>query len=356
LPTSSQENLGELSTQINGCWISRASAREQIESYLEKAAIPYPQLKNSTFNHWDNLELLNHFVEIAVPCIGSPECQRILQQHGLQLSLGAPYLLHAILAFSASHLSFLRPNQGKYSIATTLHYSRSLTSYSSQIRTCLDANNADSILGCCHLHTMLAFRNVQSIENVEDDYALTWLRTMRGVRILRDTSNLRPCLDGCIWRPVLIESTSSEEVACNHTESEETNSWASITSKALHRLCEVEFNPTMQGNPYQQPLSRLCLLMRCDIGQDKIGMFMVFIGKLPYSFIQLLDQNDPRAMLILCYWCALLSQIEQWWIVRSANVECTRLCTYLDTIPDQRIHDMLRFPASKCGYLIRDWV
>jgi hypothetical protein len=56
---------------------------------------------------------------------------------------------------------------------------------------------------------------------------------------------------------------------------------------------------------------------------------------------------------MLCYWCALLSQIDQWWIVDSAAVECLRLCKFLDAIPDQRIRTLLSFPAGKCGYVAR---
>lgn len=352
LPTSSQGTASNVPPKINE-HLSRASARERINSYLEKVGIPCVQLKNPTEPPCANLELLDHFTKEAGPWIGSPECQRMMQQHGLQLSVEAPYLMHAILAFSASHLNFLHPTERKYRIAATLHYDLSLALYSAQIRNGIDACNADAILGCCFLHTMLAFQNVQSAEQVESGNELTWLRTMQGTAILR--SNIHPHLDDTsIWHRVAIESRGEEEFFCNHIESE--ISWASTTSKALHRLCEMELESSVQENPYEKPLSRLCLLMQCDIGQDKIGMFMSFIGRLPPNFVQLLDGNDPRATLILCYWCALLSQIEQWWIVRSATVECARFCAYLDTIPDEMVHDLLRFPASKCGYLIRDCV
>ena len=297
---------------------------------------------------------MDHFFKIDIPCIGSPECQRTLQQYGLQLSIGASYLLYAILAFSASHLSFLFPEQKKYGIAATINYDRSLASYLAEIRTGLDANNANAILGACHLHTMLAFRNVLSNNSAEGDLAFTWLRTMQGVGIMRHANNLG--LFETIWQPIYIESRGGEEFVCHHSEFDEKKTWASVTSKALHQLCDIELSPsqTLKTNPYQKPLSLLCILLQYNGEHDKICLFMSTVGMLPSSFVELLYFNDPRAMLILSYWCALLSQIDQWWIVGSARAECVRLCTYLDTIPNQKIHDLLRYPARKCGYPIKD--
>jgi len=176
---------------------------------------------------------------------------------------------------------------------------------------------------------------------------------MRGVQILWNTQDLRPHLPHSIWYSVCMESGSLDDATCNHSALEDGSSWATTASKALHQLCDVPFDSVLPGNLYQKPLKRLCLLMRCDIGQDKIGMFMFFIGQLPYSFIQLLDRNDPRAVLILCYWAALLSQIDQW-ISYSAKLECMRLCKFLDGIEDRRFHELLSLPSRICGYLMRD--
>jgi hypothetical protein len=349
---SSEEFLGPISTDSKAALVSQISARKQIRLYLEKMGVPGHQ---PTYDPADTLELLDHFMEATTVWIGSPKVQKVMQEYGLQLSLTAPYLLHSIAAFSASHLSLSRPNQKKYSMAAILHYERSLTSYSIELRTHLDASNADSIIGCSHLQTMLAFGNVyQSLASFSGGGEFAWLRAMRGVTILWDTPNLRPHLENSIWYRVCIDTRASDSSVCNHTEPDETNLWASHTSTVLHQLCDRGPNPGIQENPYQVALSHLCPLMRGDIGQGTIGPFMFLIGSLPSSYIELLDRKDPRAMLILCYWSTFLSQIDQWWITRSAKIVCTRLCKYLDTIPDSRIHDLLRFPASKCGYSMQD--
>jgi hypothetical protein len=48
----------------------------------------------------------------------------------------------------------------------------------------------------------------------------------------------------------------------------------------------MELELPLQENPYKKPLNRLCLLMQCDIGLDKIGMLSLFSGYRP-NFDQL---------------------------------------------------------------------
>ncbi|PMD34944.1 hypothetical protein L207DRAFT_436222 [Hyaloscypha variabilis F] len=347
--STSQANSSTSKENTDESLKAQASAREWIESYLDHFLIrktPCSHLKSLGENPANSIELLNHFFDSNGLWIGSPACQITMQQHCLQLMVGAPYLLHAVLAFSSSHLSFLHPSERRYRVTATFHYDLSLASYSSQISTGLDASNADSLLGCCYLHTMLAFRNLQLDDDSQEGNALTWLRTMQGTSILR--SNLNPCLNNSVLHPLNLESRSWEEVICNHLDSGD--SWASKASQALHQFCGVNSKSVLEENLYEDPLCRLCQLIQLEIGPDNIGMFMSFIGRLRSSFVELLDRNDPKAMMILCYWCALLSQIDQWWIVASATSECLRLCKLLYVVPDQRIQDLLEFPASKCGF------
>lgn len=270
----------------------------------------------------------------------------------------APYLLHAILAISASHLSLLRPSEKKYSIAAALHYQYALACYSSQLHMPVDDENADSVIGCGFVQTMLAFENIsrlsldQSVCDSGSVIAATWLRAMQGVRILLGTNHIHPYLGRSIWLPVFLESGGWEEVTCQHIE-EVDGSWASVASKELHSLCDVSLNHITDGNPYRQPLENLCGLMRSDITHETIGRFMVFVGKLPDDFLKLFEQNDVRAMLLMAYWCALISSIHQWWIVSTANYECRRLCAILDSTLVSRVRDLLRFPAGRCGYVLR---
>jgi hypothetical protein len=170
-------------------------------------------------------------------------------------------------------------------------------------------------------------------------YARGWLRALQGTKVLWEHSTLKPEADRSIWVPVCIEARCSENVTCNG-ELDDTESTAFIKSKALHQLCDVDMDSPASVNPYQQPLSQLCQLLLCEIGHGTVVMLIVFAGKLPHSFLTLLDMNDPRAMLIIAHWCSLMKEVNQWWISQSAEVECARLCGLLERIPDRRILDL----------------
>lgn len=327
-------------------------------SYLENSGVPCKHFKDPIYKPGDALEFLNHFLDEQTPWIGSPPFQRIIQQYGLELSLKAPYLMHAIIAFSASHLHYLHREEKKYSIAFALHYALSLSGYSSELRATLNPSNADAIIASSYLHTMLAFRNVQpqpkDNPDVDTDVGrgLTWLRAMRGVSILWGMSDMRSLLKGSIMLNMENDREVSIKRTSGHYKPYEANPWALEASKALLRLFEVDCDQYTFKNSYEGPLGSLSQLMRPGTGRDTVCAFMSFVGDLPTLFIQLLDHNDPRALLILCYWSAMLSQIDYWWVVDPATFVCRELCAYLERIPQQEIHDLLQFPASKCGYTI----
>ncbi|KAG4442633.1 hypothetical protein IFR05_001889 [Cadophora sp. M221] len=321
---------------------------DDIQLYLE-TTIETQQLPNDP--QCTIFELLSHFFTIAGPSIGSSGCQKVLQKHGLELSRSAPYFLHAILAFSASHLNFLHPQENKYEIAASIYYGLSLKSYAAQISAGLDANNADSVVGCGYLHTMLAFRNVQS-GDLAGAGDLGWLKTMQGVRILWATKILHSGLTNSPWRPLCAESRVTHEFRCNHAETGNSGAAMEDISRALHQFLEVGFSPSGSGNVYKEPLNRLCMILQSYSGHDKIEMSTALIGLLSPTFLELLDRKDPKAIMIICYWCAIFGRNEQWWITRSAQLECVKLCAYLSSIPDRAVQELLRFPASQCGYAL----
>lgn len=331
---------------------SRASVTAQILDSLQDAGVPCSHFKNPVYKQGDGIELIDHFLDTTIPWLGSPELQRIIQKEGLLLALKAPYLLHAILAISASHLSSIHPEHKKYEVAATIHYQHALPYYSSQLGSEIDAENADSIIGCGYIQTMLAFENIStSSSSYGGGGDVAWLRAMQGIRLLLSTEKIRPHLKRSIWLPVFLKSGGWKENTCQHL-GDVDDPWAATTSKALHSLCNVPFDSPDRYSSYGLPLSILCELMRSDVSHDTIGKFMVFIGKLPPDFVQLFQEDDPRAMLIMAFWCALICGVDQWWIVHSATVECRRLCASLDNVADLQIRDLLIFPASRCGYKV----
>jgi len=209
---------------------------------------------------------------------------------------------------------------------------------------------------------MLAFGNVfhtareqpSGIIKADIDTGWTWLRSMQGCRILYCDHNMQDFLDKSIFHALISDTGSWKDRTANPEDSDGTISQASAQAKALYELCWLDWNTVAYESPYQQPLEFLHWALLDNHGREDICLFMKFIGNLSPMFFKLLEDNDPKAMLILSYWCAISIQLDQWWIVRSATVECRRLCACLEDDSDPRIRDLLVFPASNCGYKLRE--
>jgi hypothetical protein len=70
------------------------------------------------------------------------------------------------------------------------------------------------------------------------------------------------------------------------------------------------------------------------------------------NYRNLLLEKDPRALLILGYWFAILCKLNQWWIDDRAKLECRSICMYLEHNDDHRIVGLLEFPAEACEYAL----
>ncbi|KXL51509.1 MAG: hypothetical protein FE78DRAFT_26394 [Acidomyces sp. 'richmondensis'] len=338
--------------------LSKDDKQAEILNFMERADIPHRQFSdlNAAYQPQDALELIDHFENHAEHWLGSPTAQSIIQQHGFELALNAPYLMHAILAISAKHLSHLYPAAEKYRVAATVHYTRSLQAYSAQLVYDIDHGNANALLGASGLLAKLSFINTPTMSDEKpttSGSAPAWIRSMQGVKTLFQTPKLLKELENGMMTPLLriYSSAPSKEEFLFDPQDQEIGSH---TFGALKKLCDIDASPSNGGtksiNPFGPVLDRLEPLMMCKPTHAKIDRFMAFIALAEPSFIELLVSGEPRAMLILAFWCARFSLVEQWWTGPPARNECKRLCAHLSKIREPTIQALLRSPAMTCGY------
>lgn len=326
--------------------------RQNVTRLLEDADVPSPEFNNPLYTKTDALELFDHFMETTDELwIGPPQCLKILQQHGPRLAMTCSYLLHAMLSFSAYHLSFLHPGTRKYFISSTLHYDHSLTSYSATLRDHLETADPDGLLACSMLLGMIAFRNLSVHEpdlqtSPDHDYSspeFSGLQCISGICLLKDIPSLGSTLDSTIWQSAF---AGCGEGSLADVEIFETSSIAFKIMNGLEQLCECSYTKVATEGPYEKALSTLRRFMQLEIDHNKIGKLFSFTTDLDPRFVRLLERKEPKALVLLCYWFALLSQIDQWWIIESARTEGLKLLNFLGAVKNPRIQDLLRFPAE----------
>ncbi|OQO08273.1 hypothetical protein B0A48_06143 [Cryoendolithus antarcticus] len=329
-PASSTSPLPDISTIVFDSErhsavepMPRELAKARILMHLELANQPnHLKASDDAYTRADVPELFDHFIDTAEAWAGSSECQRLLQTWSPSLSVMHTFLLHGMLAFSASHLQSLRPWEKKYGLAAALHCGLSLQGFSATLSQRVDHDNADALFACCYLHTMLALYNKSRSDQtsmIDNDFA--WLRGMKGIPILQRTNVLRPHLNHSIWLPVFVETKAySAEIGHLPTPKNE-HSAVFPEIEILRAQCQVNrLDPDNDENPYAIPLAHLDRLSRLSsIGNSQIGMLMVFIGRMPECFVALLERLDPLAMRILALWCDYAGQVKQWWCM---GLEC----------------------------------
>lgn len=301
----------------------------------------------------DYLQLIDHFLTDTTPWIGSPQCQKVLQQHGIRLGLEAPHFLHAILAFSASHIDYMHPDL-KFRLAAVHHCDRLLSLYSAEMRR-MNSDNVVHLYGTCTLLSYLSYLGVSydnpdidgDPEGSECDFDA--FRSLQGTRILQADPALRTELLQSVWLPALQEAQQWDQkheagpvTACHEA-------WSSRLTEELCALCGVSLHDPDPNNVYLDPLRRLNDLIQLQMDDAVVGQLMDYVALLSPEFMKILSEFESKALLINCYWMTLLLQAGQWWIVQTAIGACRRMGTYLWFHGDDNIRRLLRFPAAQCG-------
>ncbi len=278
--------------------------------------------------------------------IGGPSFQMILQRHGPSLTVESPYLRFIMLSFSAYHLATIRPQTKKYELAGAIYYSCALQSYSTALQN-PGAADVDALMACSVLLAMLAYKNLTFSQQRHGSSAdkepvpdITGLQLMTGFSILKSMPALQPKLG----QSVMI--SKCEIGRPHHLKSVAEYSEKLTTVERLERFCNADKSPTMLEGVHDVALSSLRHLMLSEIGGDVISTYCFAVRGFDSRFISLLERKDPKALLLLCYWCVIGARIGQWWMVDSARLDGMKLLNFLRKNPSTEIQELLKFPLA----------
>ncbi len=117
----------------------------------------------------------------------------------------------------------------------------------------------------------------------------------------------------------------------------------------LISFCNLDTASTSNNCPYYTVASGLAQALIIEGPQITIILsFLSFISNIQPSFKELLKAKEPRALLLLAYWFAVICKIDIWWLSRRAIREGQATCLYLETELgyDINIQTLLRFPKT----------
>lgn len=187
------------------------------------------------------------------------------------------------------------------------------------------------------------FDTSQSVQTPRLDGAvnldLRWVKIMSGMNLLRGHAVVKNSAGPGLWDAVFHESETLGNVLYESTYP------ALAVPDWMNQLISIfdtaQLENLPEDNPYKHPLQQLLVLATTEILPERVGAFTAFIAKLPAPFLMLLERFDDRALLILGYWCAMFSKVDQWWITESARRQHVSICTYLSVSSDSRIRRLV---------------
>jgi hypothetical protein len=119
------------------------------------------------------------------------------------------------------------------------------------------------------------------------------------------------------------------------------------------KLYELDASSTVNNSPYFEAVHKIVLLLDVKCEPSNFPRFLGFIGHMQPEFKNLLYQKDPRALLLLVYWYAIVGGVA-WHLERRTKLQGQATCLYLERYhPNETaIHELLDFPKLKLGSLV----
>lgn len=114
----------------------------------------------------------------------------------------------------------------------------------------------------------------------------------------------------------------------------------------FYSLCNLTASSTASSNPYHIAASIIAQLLPHHINDDNTLLFLPFISQLDPQYKRLLEEKDPRAMLLLVWWYAKTAETTLWWLKRRSVVEGKAICIWLEERcgGEPKILALLEFP------------
>lgn len=316
-----------------------------LDSLLAKTGCP-----NSASAAAGNVRILQHFQATTFLTLGGPRYTTVFQSSVKDKAWELPYLMHMTLAVSCAHLKRLFWQSGnsslyqRYAFAEASHWQSGLQLY----RRALSGkdHDFDGTITATFLSIIFTFAlddDLPQDSYTADDpekltHAINPLAATGGFGALREVLGAR--MMDSVWKAVLMDSDDDKG-----TFSVDSPGISGLPT-AFVDLCELNDASNSGNNPYHTIVRLLTPLLQLKPEVHNFTKLIAYNGRTWRHFKPLLLQRDPRALLLISYWFALMLPVDQWWIATRVRTECLAIVNYLCQLGNPRITPLLPFPAS----------
>jgi hypothetical protein len=270
-----------------------------------------------------DLELLHNYVTLTVNTTTSIPVQRNLYRTAIpQLAFRHEYLMRAILAFSALHLAYFRPERRSFYIAHAIaHHDMGLREASASIAVPLGADTACALFAFSSLTSMIVMARPRADHDIllanDRDGVPDWIKIMRSLRALL-SSSIDLIQDSSVGLMIKLGGQRFME-------------WLDATQDNPH-MTDLEEIFTSQIRPelvmvsaveklvaYETALKHLRatfnIMERHNFEGKELNDVFIWIFNASDRFLAMLTEKEPFALVILAWYGINLKYIEHhWWV------------------------------------------
>ncbi|OJD14155.1 hypothetical protein AJ78_05482 [Emergomyces pasteurianus Ep9510] len=273
-----------------------------------------------------DLELLHHYTTFTyktLPSGATSDQHELWQIQVVQLGFQHEFLLRGTLAAAALHLSYLHPQRREsLALRASTHQTMALRSFHEALNR-VDPSNCVAIFAFSCILVALTFAtptNSARLAGQEEGYLgaqkeiLDWFYMVRGCNSVLQTQ--WETLSRSFLAP-LLNKAMTQQTAPSH----DVHDADRVTD--LLRLCSSESlsQDRETANAYALAIHQLLnaytqVSILNERKQDFVPVIFVWPIAIPQTYLKLLGERKPEAMVILAHYSALLQRLDDQWYMK----------------------------------------
>ncbi|KAH8815382.1 hypothetical protein F5884DRAFT_851857 [Xylogone sp. PMI_703] len=237
-----------------------------------------------------------------------------------RLAMTQIYLMHSIMAISALHIAYLRPQEAyAYRLLAAHHQNRALPLIRTAI-TCINEENCHALYACGNLVLKYAFAAPDSNLVFSDELGVVseWVTLVRGSFSVSEFA-MKWLSNGpfssSLEKPIVLDVDFSLNP--------DDYRFAPLVSV-------LAMNDSDDIHHCRDALDILRKLLTMTVSPDIPVTLKTIVYTWPYKisqrYIELVSQRIPEALLVLAHYCLLMKKIEDFWYMKGCAARILHQC------------------------------
>ena len=265
----------------------------------------------------ENLELFHHFTTVTCATLSDrPASHQLWRIEAPQVALQHDFFMRGILAISALHLAWLRPDkQDHFSHVAARQQDAALSTFRS-IMSSIGESNCDAFFGLSSLIVVYGFASPKASDslgmfNYSGQDSDEWLPLIRGVNSILQS----------VWR--WVKNGRLSGLLHDHAQEPPKTDLPAVLKDQLANLENMVENAG-EGqeamNAYTQALNnlRMCFIRINNRPAYECEVSIAFLWPVLVSqeYISLVNMRKPQALIILAHYSVILHHLDEYWWMR----------------------------------------